>query len=221
LKKQISILFFLAINFIATFSYSQTDTIINGKKYKLAEETTSDAKNKKYHPPMDSMFVYNNKKLKFYNNWISAGGGIQQNLSYKKPVGFAGGVDLNFHVKHNYFQLGAILTGVRFGTYNNYQFHLGYGKRTENKDFHFAGFVGASYSTGYFSTRIDSITVYTRVFQKPGLYAQFEAVKKITYDVGIGVSVFGDFNQEQSIIGIRGILFFSGAYKGKKDESLR
>jgi hypothetical protein len=33
--------------------------------------------------------------------------------------------------------------------------------------------------------------------------------------------VFADWNQEQTIVGIRAILYFSGAYKGKKDESIR
>ena len=75
-------------------------------------------------------------------------------------------------------------------------------------------FGGVSYSTGY--GKVDSI--YSRPFNQPGLYAQGEFVKKITYDVGIGLAVYADFNLEQSIVGARAILYFSGAYKGKKYE---
>ncbi|MDQ3047702.1 MAG: hypothetical protein M3R27_09160, partial [Bacteroidota bacterium] len=58
-------------------------------------------------------------------------------------------------------------------------------------------------------------------FNKPGIYLQAEAVKKITYDVGIGASIFADWNQEQSIIGAKIILYFSGAYRGKKNDQYR
>jgi hypothetical protein len=62
----------------------------------------------------------------------------------------------------------------------------------------------------------DTVETY-RTFQQAGLYFQTEIIKKIKYDVGIGFSLFGDFNQEQSIMGLRGVLYFSGAYLGKKE----
>jgi len=217
LKKHFFIAFFIAINFIAGNVFSQTDTIINGKRYKIVEESKPGAKQKKKNTPTDSMFVYKNKKIKYYNNWITGGAGIQQNLNYKLPLGFAGGLDFNFHVKQHYFQLGTVITGEKFGFYNNFQLHAGYGKRHEDASYHFAGFVGISYSMGY--SKVDSI--YSNPYSKPGIYIQGEVIKKITYDVGIGVTLFADFNQEQSIIGARAILYFSGAYKGKKDENLR
>lgn len=192
---------------------AQNDTVINGKKYKMVEETTTSQKSKKYIPPFDSTFVINNKIFKYYNNWLTAGGGFQQNLTYKYKLGFAGGLDFNFHIKQHYLQLGTIITGERFGFYNNYQFHLGYGKRFEDKDFHTAGFIGPSYSTGYGKV---GDSVYTRPYKQFGLYAQVELIKKITYDVGAGVSIFGDYNSEQSLVGLKFLLYFSGAYKGKK-----
>jgi hypothetical protein len=180
----------------------------------MVDETKKkdEVKSKKYYPPLDSEFVINNKKLRYYNNWLSLGAGAQQNLSYKRALGFAGGLDFNFHIKHHYFQLGTEITGETFGYYNNYQFHLGYGKRYEDRDIHFAYFGGISYSTGYGKTD----TVYSRKYSQPGAYVQVEIVKKITYDVGIGASFFADINSEQTIIGLRGILYFSGAYAGKK-----
>ncbi len=197
------------------FLNAQTDTVINGKKYKMVEETNSsaDTKKTKHIIPLDSTFVINNKVFKYYNNWLTLGGGAQQNLRYNYKLGFAGGVDFNFHLSQHYFQLGTTITGERFGFYNNYQFHLGYGKRFENKDFHAAGFIGPSYSTGYGKV---GDTVYTRPYKQFGLYGQIEIAKKITYDVGVGAALFADYNSEQSIIGLRFLLYFSGAYKGKK-----
>jgi hypothetical protein len=191
---------------------AQTDTIINGKHYKLADEKAETGKSKKHFAPLDSEVVINNKRFKYYNNWISVGAGTQQNLSYKRALGFAGGLDFNFHIKQYYFQLGTEITGEKFGFYNNYQGHVGYGKRFEDNSINFAAFAGLSYSSGY--GKVD--TVYTRKYAQPGVYVQAEIVKKITYDVGIGASFFADYNQEQCIIGLRAILYFSGAYAGKK-----
>jgi hypothetical protein len=210
---------------IAAALHAQTDTVINGRHYKIVEETPDTVKKTAVAPmvrpekkpkhviPVDSTFVLNNKKLSYYNNWLTIGGGINQNLTYNRKFGFAGGLDFNFHIQRHYFELGAFLSGEQFGFYDNYEFHLGYGKRYEDKDVHFAGFACLSYSTGYGKV---GDTVYTRPFKQPGIFAQVEAVKKVTYDVGIGASFFVDYNQEQSIFGARLILYFSGAYRGKK-----
>ncbi len=218
MKKYFSILLFIAVNFIALRSLAQTDTVISGKHYKMVEEkkdtvTSASDKKKRHIIPVDSTFVLKNKKLCYYNNWLTVGGGFNQNLTYNRKIGFSGGLDFNFHVKQHYFQLGTMITGEKFGFYDNYEFHLGYGKRFEDKDVHFAGFAGISYSTGYGKV---GDSVYTRPFSRPGIYAQIEGVKKITYDVGVGAAFFVDWNQEQAIFGARFIIYFSGAYKGKK-----
>jgi hypothetical protein len=228
LKKKFFILFLFCVVTIlgATHICAQTDTskasdeiIINGKRYKAVDDKkTGSAKSKKKTDPPDSIFVVDNKKFQYYNNWLTIGGGGQQNLTYKRELGFAGGLDFNFHIKKNYFQAGTLLSGERFGSYNNYQLHLGYGKRFEDKDYHFAAFLGVSYSTGNQITMIDSTKYIKRTFNQPGLYIQGEIVKKITYDVGMGASLFIDWNQEQSMVGLRFILYFSGAYTGKKNK---
>ena len=219
MKKNLSILFFIAIRFIVPMHLSaQTDTIINGRHYKAIDDTkTENINNKKHITPLDSMFVINNKKFKYYNSWLTAGAGWQQNLTYKRSLGFTGGLDFNFHIKQYHFQLGTNISGEKFGFYNNYQFHVGYGKRFEGKALHLAAFAGISYSTG--RGKVDS--VYTRPFSQPGLYIQGEIVKKIAYDVGIGGSLFADWNQEQTLVGFRFIIYFSGAYKGKKNDDYR
>jgi hypothetical protein len=200
---------------------AQTDTVINGKHYKIVDENkqseintrTDTVKQKKHVIPLDSTFILGDKKLKYYNNWLTLGAGLQQNLTYKRSYGFSGGMDFQFHLKQHYFQLGTVITGERFGFYDNYQFHLGYGKRFEDNSIHAAAFAGISYSSGY--AKVDSSGHYERAYKEPGIYIEGQVIKKITYDVGIGISVFGDFNQEQSIAGARLVLYFSGAYKGK------
>ncbi len=213
-KRILTFLLILCANLIAaTMAVGQTDTVINGKKYKAVDESSSSVKEKKgkYHP-LDSTFVINNKKFKYYNNWLNLGGGPQQNLAYDLPLGFQGGLDYNFHIKHHYFQAGAFISGDKIGFYNNYQIHAAYGKRFEDKDFHAGAFIGLSFSSG--RAKVDS--VYTRPYKQPGLYAEAHVVKKVTYDVGIGLSIFGDWNSEQSMIGVRFILYFSSAYQGLK-----
>jgi len=207
--------------------YAQTDTVqtpdeilINGKQYKaIDDKKRENATGKKKTKPTDSIFIIDNKKFQFYNNWLTLGLGGQQNLTYQRELGFAGGLDFNFHIKHNYFQTGGLLSGGRYGSYTNYQLHLGYGKRFEDKDYQFAAFVGLSYSLGTRVTQIDSAKYDRKPYSQPGLYLQGEIVKKITYDVGAGFCMFADWNQEQSMIGLRFILYFSGAYMGKKNKN--
>lgn len=227
MKKKIAILFFLKLLFIFPIRlFAQTDTsgtsdeiLINGKRYKAVDEKkTETVKKKKNADVPDSIFVINNKKFQYYNNWLTGGGGGQQNLTYKRELGFAGGLDFNFHLKQQYFQAGTMLSGERFGSYTNYQFHLGYGKRFEDKDYHFAAFIGFSYAMGTQVIQVDSIKYTRKPYSQPGIYMQAEVVKKITYDVGAGFSLFADWNKEQSMIGLRFILYFSGAYTGKKNK---
>jgi hypothetical protein len=218
LKKYFSILFIFTF-IITGCLYSQTDTVINGKRYKIVEDQQNASGIKKHVIPLDSAFIIGNKKLKYYNSWLTVGGGIQQNLTYKRSYGFAGGVDFNFHINKHYFQLGTVITGEKFGSYDNYQFHLGYGKRFEDNNIHTAVFAGISYATGY--AKVDSSGRYERAYKEPGLYLEGQIVKKITYDVGIGASVFLDWNQEQGIAGGRLIIYFSGAYKGKQEQQQR
>ena len=225
MKNQLTILFIIILGiFISVNSIAQTDTvkgkdeiIINGKHYKAVDEKQIDTKNKKRQIPLDSEFVIKNNRFRYYNNWLTIGGGLQQNLTYKRSLGFAGGVDFNFHIKQHYVQSGILVTGENFNFLTNYQFHLGYAKRFEDKDVQFVIAVGPAFSTGYAKDVGDSI--YGRHYSEPGIYIQGDVVKKIKYDVGIGASLFADWNQEQTMIGLRFIIYFSGSYKGKKHVS--
>lgn len=169
--------------------------------------------------PLDSEFVRDNKKFRYYNKWFSCGYGVLQNVSEDTKLGKTLGADLNFHIRRNYFQTGLELTSpeIKFsGGFSNYQFHAGYGLRYEDKDVHFSGFLGLSYSTGYKNTKVDTVTIDSRYYYEPGIYTQVEIIKKIAFDVGLGASLFADWNKEQTLIGLRAVLYFSGSYRGKK-----
>ena len=151
--------------------------------------------------------------FKKYSNWLSGGAGIANNNHFVNSQ-FTGGVDYNFHIEKKYFQLGLFLSGDQYGSYNNYQFHLCYGKRVESGSINFSYFGGLSYSI--FFKRQGSI--YESLYLSDiGLYVNAEYILKIVYDVGIGVGAFADLNGYQSIIGTKIDLFFCGSYKGKKD----
>ena len=180
---------------------------IRGKTYLV------EIKNKKRQIPTDSEFVIKNNRFRYYNNWLTIGGGLQQNLTYNRSLGFAGGIDFNLHIKQQYLQTGLLITGENYNFLTNYQFHVGYAKRFEDKDVQFVIAVGPTFSTGY--AKVDD-SVYTRHYSEAGFYLQGDIVKKITYDVGVGASLFVDWNQEQTMVGLRFILYFSGSYKGKK-----
>lgn len=168
---------------------------------------------KKELPDLDQEIVINKKRFKVYNNWLSGGGGAAYSTQIPQ-MQFLGQLDYNFHLKQNYFQLGLALAGDEFGSYNNYNFHAGYGKRIENARINFSVFGGLSYTQGYLK---EGKTYRSEPYKEPGLYINSQLIKKITYDVGIGVGAFADYNSKRLLGGLTGVIYFSGAYKGRKE----
>lgn len=132
----------------------------------------------------------------------------------QKNIGF----DFHFHIRRQYFQAGLLMSGVEFMSNNNIQAHLGYGLRKENSFAHFAAFGGISYYTGVKAFEDSILGVIPLYYQGVGAYISAQAIKKITYDVGIGVEVFGELSKTQNMAGVKFILYFSGAYKGPKQK---
>jgi hypothetical protein len=176
--------------------------------FALAQE-----KIEKPKPDLDAEVVVNKKRFKVYNNWLSGYGGAGYNTVIPQ-LQFIGGLDFNFHIKEHYLQLGAALAGDDFGNYNNTIFHAGYGKRKENEKLNLSAFGGLSYTKGY--RKKGGVYDITNPYEEPGLYINAQAVKKITYDVGIGLGLFADINQVRTLAGVVGVVYFSGAYRGKK-----
>jgi hypothetical protein len=159
---------------------------------------------------LKKIIVIENKKFKVYNNWISGGPGVAYNSAVPQ-LQFALGFDYNFHMRAKYFQFGLLMSGDAFRTYNNYQLHLGYGKRDENTFYNLAMFAGISYSSGY--KKIGQL-YSSEPYKAFGVYGSLQYIKKISYDVGIGPALFVDINTNHRIAGALLVLYFSGAYKG-------
>lgn len=155
--------------------------------------------------------IIKENKFRVYNNWISGGIGASQNFGY----GYSNHnfiLDFNFHRQEKYFNLGVLLVGDDIGNYYLFQFHGGIGKRIENQQWNFAGFVGPSYSKGY---KKKNGYYVDEMYSEFGAFISIEAIKKITYDIGIGIKPYADFNFRQTVAGASVVLYFSSAYQGK------
>jgi hypothetical protein len=159
--------------------------------------------------------VYDGKRYRVHNNWLSAGGGwainTHRNIDQKSI-----GVDYNFHIKTRYFQLGVFTTGNDFTPGNNYNFHFGIGYRKEKPKYNFAAFAGPSAS--YFYRPLEDSLRYdvSKLYNQVGVYTCVQIVYKIKYDIGVGLDLFADYNQVQTVFGARVVLFFSGSFRGDK-----
>ncbi|MFL5754225.1 MAG: hypothetical protein ACJ76F_12505 [Bacteroidia bacterium] len=160
-----------------------------------------------YNPKKEVTF--DGKRYRVYNNYLTIGAG-QAHSSYAGTQ-FVGALDFNFHLQKYYFQTGGMLSGDHFGLYNNVQAHLCLGKRFEQNRYNIAGYLGVSYSSTNRSYE-DSV-IHAVYIKKPGFYACVQTTYKYKYDLGIGLAFFADFNDAQSIYGLRLELFFSGAYR--------
>lgn len=166
-----------------------------------------------YNPKQE--IIYDNKRYRVYNNWVSVGGGAGYNTKWPKDERNAS-ADFSFHIQQHYFRIGAFMSGRDFTASNNYNFHAGIGLRKEREKYNLSAFTGPS--TSNFRRPLSDSVRYNlnTVYNELGLYTCVEAVYKLKYDVGVGGQIFCDFNKVQMVYGVRLILYFSGAYRGIK-----
>ncbi len=155
--------------------------------------------------------LYQNKRYRIHNNYLTLGGGFLGS-SLRSDIQNVVAADYQFHIRRQHFQIGAMMSGEEFLSNNYTQVHLGYGYRTENYISNFASFIGPSYFSGV-SGRVGQPEDFFSGF---GIYTSFQAVLKIAYDIGLGVELYGEVNYKQTLIGIKLIAYFSGAYRGAK-----
>lgn len=159
--------------------------------------------------------VYEGKRYRVYNNWLSIGGGAGYNTKWPKDEKNLA-ADFSFHIQQYYFRLGAFMSGRDFTASNNYNFHAGIGLRKEQKKYNLSAFMGPS-TSNFRRPLSDSVTYnLNTVYNELGLYTCVEAVYKLKYDVGLGGQIFCDYNRVQMVYGVRLILYFSSAYRGVK-----
>jgi len=165
--------------------------------------------------PEPEKFTYKGSIYKVKNNWLTVGIGQGKNLRKGDPLA-AAAFDFHFNIKDKLVKLGFCRTGnVSYLGGSNYfmnDFHAGLGKRRQSFKNNFAWFGGISrvsgidynFHTGLFET-----------FKTIGLYADVQAIHKLAYDLGLGFSLYGNYNTVFPVIGFKIEVYFSDAYKGK------
>jgi hypothetical protein len=159
--------------------------------------------------------IYRGKRYRVHNNYLTAGAGFLSS-SIRKTSQKVLGIDFQFHIVRQHFQAGVLMSGETIGSNNNVQAHIGYGYRKETKTTNLAFFAGPSWLTGVVAVSDSVRGTIPLIYENFGFYACAQAVTKATYDIGIGVEVFGEYSHRQSLYGVKLIFFFSGAYRGLK-----
>jgi hypothetical protein len=126
------------------------------------------------------------------------------------------GLDFHFHIRRQYFQAGLAISGNQFLENNQTQIRLGYGYRKETAKYNLAFFGGPTLFYGVHGIPDTAGTFKPEFYQGVGVYGCAQAVKKLAYDMGIGAELFAELNYKQNVVGIKFLLFFSGAYRGLK-----
>ena len=152
-------------------------------------------------------------------NWITLGIGYGHKLN-SSEYSFPGSLNAYFHIKKVYFNAGIMrskLDVLRSRYSGNFltDIHGTVGFRNETRKNNFSYFAGPSYIHGL----LDSSNTYRGI----GAYAEIQYIQKIYYDVGIGTSVFINYNRSFPILGIRLDFYFSNAFRGKtlEDDNIR
>ena len=150
-------------------------------------------------------------RFKMFNNYINFGTGLGRGIESSKGWNPTA-IEYNFHIKRSYFMFGyqrtdlsGLLNKPKRNRMND--IHLCYGFRRETKALNIAYYGGISRPWGIMNDTLSFKTI--------GVYAEAQLVRKLFYDVGAGISIFGHYNQYMSLFGIRIDIFLSGAYQGK------
>ncbi|MGE0567331.1 MAG: hypothetical protein AB7O73_05225 [Bacteroidia bacterium] len=155
------------------------------------------------------------KRYRLHNNYLTFGAGYLGSSIRDKEQPLIG-FDFVFHIKRMHFQTGFLMSGDEFLSNNNINGHLGFGYRKENENLNLAFFAGPSYNTGVIPPYVDGAdTVPPRLFDAIGFYGSASIIKKITYDIGVGGEFIFEVDKEQVYAGLKVVMFFSGAYRGK------
>jgi len=109
------------------------------------------------------------------------------------------GINTNFSVKKLFVQVGINGNFAGFGDYIS-DINISIGKREFGRFYHISGFIGPGLVIG--DVDFDRFTTI-------GLSINIQLVFKPIKPAGIGIGIYGNLNNRQSVIGIRGIIHFS------------
>lgn len=185
----------------------------------------------RFNRPTIEDTVIGNKIYRQFANYLLISYGVGFNFRQHNSEQ-AGSFFYTFRLKKQPFRVGYSVVSRYFVLSRTLQkindLVFAVGKRVETPQANFSLFAGLSYSYGtYFFYHEPSMDVdFYRAYRKPGIYLELELTKKIFYDIGIGASLFGTFNNGYAeyfkevnhfygAVGMKVNLYFSGAYRGE------
>lgn len=157
-------------------------------------------------------FIQDNAIYKPNSNWVTLAVGYGYN-PFIKVDELAGSIV--FHASFNKINLMAgyyLFTDESFTSRSKHSmtnFNFGAGYRKETLKTNFAAFAGPLYAFG--NKKIHDTQYYR--FQGPGFFIEAEYTYKIYYDIGIGISAFYNFSSYYQVVGLKLLVYFSGAFK--------
>lgn len=185
------------------------------------------------------IFALDNKLYKPYSNWLTIGLGKSYIFAEKDSLflddtlyhtyhGFDNSFNLGFHFRVNDFWLNAGYhhSSKEFFLYRPPirmdEFYVGAGYCIDKEKYHLSGFISPSYSLGnYYNPipkldslgQIDNYYLFTS-YRDLGVHFSISYVRKIFYDVGLGITAYATINKRYPAVGLQLHMYFSGAYKG-------
>lgn len=169
-----------------------------------------------YNLPEELIIGNNIYKTKYHYLVIGlgfSGNGIKK---YDSNIG----IDYHLNIKNRYYQIGVMRTKELKGLFPaNYirvfnDFHFSMGKKIENVKMAYFGYAGPSiiYGKNHYSEE-----AYVTI----GVQGQLQCIYKHFFDVGMGLTLYGNINFRYSSAGIRLNIFFSNAFKRKVNAYLK
>lgn len=176
---------------------------------------------------MSREFVYKGRQYIPQSPWWTAGLGYGYNFDEcKGEPNFL--LDVHIPIKKKYLGgMGFLTSRQQFmdrdtglflpfsrNEYGVKSFHALYGWRMERLHANYAFFVGPSVNWGYDFLYTDSLgNAWSQSFLEPGLYASIQASWKFYFDLGIGTTLWVNWNNSYQAAGITFHIYFSTAYK--------
>ncbi len=173
-------------------------------------------------------FIYNGWHYVPHRPWVTVGYGYGYSFSEQcyEPHFM---LDAHFRVQQKHY-LGAgfvtsrnqfldhdteaILLPHQYVKHSVNSLHVMYGWRYEHLMHNVACFAGPAYNWGYQSAFTDSAgNHYVYPYNELGLYASLQYTRKVYYDIGLGISMFGAVSQSYQVAGLTLHVYLSSAYK--------
>lgn len=180
-------------------------------------------KKKRNPEPADSAIILGKNRI-VYKDRIYRQNAPYLTFGYGAGYGFeSDSIEQNMALAiHYYFKKFGLQIGYHSSSdtkvwWRSYQklndLYLCMGKRWESTRYNFSVFGGPSLAYGsYIAWNEERQKNWAYGFTTGGLHAEAQATYKITYDLGVGLSLYGSVNRYYSVAGAQVHLYFSTAF---------